>query len=137
MSSYAVVTRESARPLWSGLAAFETALGGAFPDVRIESRGQSVVDAIEWTAGSFQSTSWLTGSINEALTAVYLRGDERLVYETALWLQAAIGDGVLTWDSQGIPFALSRLADVDSLKAAVDSDDESLDYRQPRDIHQR
>jgi hypothetical protein len=129
MSTFAVVSRESERSLWAGLPEFEVALMQTFPDVRITARDTDAVEAIAWTRGDYGSPSWMDGSINAEVTAVFLRGDDRLIYETALWLQSAVGDGVLTWDWQGIPFALARIASVEALAAAVERNDESLDYR--------
>ncbi len=124
-----MVTRESEGPLWSGLVEFEAALTKAFPDLQVVGRGRSPVAAIEWVRGKHQSPSWMDGSVNDVVTAMFLEGDDRLVYETALWLQRSIGDGVLTWEWQGIPFALARIESVEALMEAVDKDDDSLDYR--------
>jgi hypothetical protein len=132
MSSYAFLTAESETPLWSNLAKFESALTRAFPDVRITERSADrLTEAIEWELGHTEGSSWMLGSIRQDALAIALRGDDQPVYETALWVQSIVGDAVLTWDWQGIPFALARLSSVEAIATAVEENDESLDYRQP------
>lgn len=130
MSSRAYITRESESSLWPDLKAFESDMTRAFADVRITNRdATSESHAIEWERGNPHTSGWLVGNVRQDALAIALRGDDAPLYETALWVQARVGDAVLFWDWQGIPFALSRLPTVEAVIAAVARNDESLDYR--------
>jgi hypothetical protein len=138
VGSFAVVMSPARLPFVVDLGDFEAGLRQRFPDARVVERGASAANALAWLRGDNSSSRWMDGSISEDCVVVYLNGEPDLIYETAIWLATLRLDATLTWDWQGTVFDLSRISSSDELAAAVESDDQTLAWRDDssRDIQQ-